>query len=377
VASDSPLLILGASVRAAAFSAARAGFAPIGLDLFADRDLTERFRAVRVERDDYPGRLSSLAHLEPAAPWIYTGALENSPTTVDRIACDRPLLGIAGPALRALRHPPDWTNVLRRAGLDTLDVRVAGDPMPTGGTWLDKPLASAGGRGMRLHSAGHATIPRTRYLQRYVSGRSFGACFLGIGRSSRLVGITRQLLGRSSEGLRTAYRGSVGPCPAAADAVRTIRRIGEALVAEFGLRGLFEVDLIVNGSTAWPVEINPRYSASVEVLEEALGINLLAEHARSFGLETRETESTRGCGSVAKLILFARREARAPDDWPWPDLGEEWPIVADLPAAGTILRPGDPVLTVFGRGSTIRDSLGQLRMNATTWQQRIDGWRAP
>jgi predicted ATP-grasp superfamily ATP-dependent carboligase len=135
--------------------------------------------------------------------------------------------------------------------------------------------------------------------------------------------------------------------------------------------------LIVDRATVWPVEINPRYSASVEVLEETLGLNMIAEHARLFGVEPRQTK-VNGCGgSVAKLILFARRPARAPEDLPWTDPGVTWPMVADLPAAGTILSPGDPVLTVFGRGATTRESLSNLRVNAAAWQRRIDGWRAP
>jgi hypothetical protein len=46
------LTIVGASARAAAFSAARAGFEPYAIDHFADRDLAELCPAVRVER--YP-----------------------------------------------------------------------------------------------------------------------------------------------------------------------------------------------------------------------------------------------------------------------------------------------------------------------------------
>jgi uncharacterized protein len=377
VTSDFPLLILGASVRSAAASAARSGFAPICLDLFADRDLTGRFRAIRVERDEYPGRLDSLAQCEPPAPWIYSGALENSPTLVDRIARERPLLGIAGSALRSVRQPVKWTNALRRAGLDTLDVHLTGDPVPTEEDWLDKPLASAGGRSIRLFSRRAGFIPRGRFLQRYVVGRSHGACFLGDGSSARLVGLTRQLLSRSTPGLRTVYRGSVGPIHLATDVEKIIQRVGDTLVAEFGLKGLFEVDLIADEATVWPVEINPRYSASIEILEEGLGLNLLAEHARLFGVEPPQTKVIACGGSVAKLILFARRPARAPEELSWTDPGDAWPTVADLPVAGTILSPGDPVLTVFGRGATLRGSLSNLKINAAAWQRRIDGWRAP
>ena len=49
------------------------------------------------------------------------------------------------------------------------------------------------------------------------------------------------------------------------------RRIGEVISGEFGLRGLFGVDAIKRQDSIYPVEANPRYTASVEVLELALG----------------------------------------------------------------------------------------------------------
>ncbi len=100
-----PLLILGASARAAASSAARAGFDPTGVDLFADRDLAARFPALRVAREAYPAALADVAAGLPDSNWIYTGALENHPALVDRIARSRRLLGIGGEALRGVRDP--------------------------------------------------------------------------------------------------------------------------------------------------------------------------------------------------------------------------------------------------------------------------------
>ena len=48
------LLIFGASVRAAAFSALRAGLQPWCADLFADADLRARCPTIRVPAEVYP-----------------------------------------------------------------------------------------------------------------------------------------------------------------------------------------------------------------------------------------------------------------------------------------------------------------------------------
>src|SRR5687767_10917006 len=102
-ASREPLLILGASARAAASSAARAGFAPRAADLFADADLAALCRVTRI--DDYPGEFPAAARKFPPSPWMYTGGLENYPELVDQIAAERPLLGNSGSVLREVRDP--------------------------------------------------------------------------------------------------------------------------------------------------------------------------------------------------------------------------------------------------------------------------------
>ena len=279
-----PLLILGASARAAAASAARAGFAPMAVDLFADRDLAALGPAHRIDRDDYPGGLADLAARMPEAPWIYTGGLENHPDLIDRIARDRPLLGIGGEALRAVRDPARWTEALRQARLPALPCVVSGEGPSEPGAWLLKPKASAGGQGIGYWSPGMGTIPEGWYVQAIALGDSFGATFVGDGGSARLVGVAEQEPSGSGRGVVLAsYAGSIGPCRLEGRAWDAIGRIGEALAAAFGLRGLFGVDVILDRDTPWPVEINPRYTASCEVLEEGLGVSLIAEHARAFG----------------------------------------------------------------------------------------------
>src|SRR5207245_9361141 len=111
------LLLLGASVRAAAFSAVRAGLQPCAIDLFADRDLAAVCPAMVVPGRQYPAALADLARKAPPGPWLYTGALENWPALVDEIARDRPLWGNDTACLRRVRDPFALADALRAAGL--------------------------------------------------------------------------------------------------------------------------------------------------------------------------------------------------------------------------------------------------------------------
>src|SRR3954451_15729091 len=84
------VLILGASARAAAWSALRAGLSPSAADLFADRDLAAVALCRQVRRADYPEGLIGASEFMPPSPWFYTGALENRPGLVSRLARTRP-----------------------------------------------------------------------------------------------------------------------------------------------------------------------------------------------------------------------------------------------------------------------------------------------
>ena len=82
------VVIIGASTRATAFSADRAGLRPWCIDLFADADLERRFPVRRVPIEKYPRGLIAAMRDAPEGPVIYTGGLENHPELIGQI--DRP-----------------------------------------------------------------------------------------------------------------------------------------------------------------------------------------------------------------------------------------------------------------------------------------------
>ena len=365
------LLILGASARASAFSALRIGLRPTCADLFADSDLAKTCPVTRIEPADYPGGLASFAAGLPPTPWIYSGAIENRPALVDRISRRHPLLGNPGPTLRAVRDPIALAEVVRAAGLAAPEVRIDPAGIPRDGSWLVKPLASGGGRGIHRWAGGPTDLARPVYFQERVEGLALAALFVGRGVSTRCLGITRQFVGRP--GNRYAYRGSLGPWPVAGGVREQVERLGLALASAFGLLGLFGVDLILQGGRPWPIEVNPRYTASVEVLERALGRSLLADHLGAFGRDVGDRETTGQAGGfVGKLIVHADRPFVWDGAWidpqPWPDLVPE---IADIPAPGTSFRTGDPVLTVFARGDSPEGCRRRLASMAREWRLRL------
>ncbi|RUL81920.1 ATP-grasp domain-containing protein [Tautonia sociabilis] len=374
------LLIVGASVRAAAGSALRAGFGPVGVDLFSDEDLRAMARSRRVEPGSYPGGLVRLAEAEPAGPWMYTGALENHPELIDRISAGRPLWGNDGATTRTVRDPMAMAEVLRSRGLPALEVLLDPAGLPEDGSWLIKPLRSAGGMGIRpwlgIGSEAGGGLPS--YYQRRKRGPSGSAVFLADGRSGVLVGVTRQWIGGGAGPF--GYLGSVGPVGIPGEMREQLERTGRVLSRAFGLRGLFGIDFVSEGGVAWPTEVNPRYSASVEVLEWATGRTLLREHAAVFDGAIDRHSSCRveiPSRRVGKLIVFARRDGSIPENvrWRLDDLAAgRFPRLADLPAPGSRFRAGQPVLTLLERGRSAGECRRRLFRRLLGWRRRLDRW---
>src|SRR5260221_9821133 len=143
------VLILGASTRAAAQSALRAGLSPICADLFCAQDLARSAQVLRVA--DSPQGLVAAAVAAPAAPWMYTGGLENHPRIVEQVSRSRPLWGNAGDVLRRIRDPWHVADVLVGHGLPACRVWPHDRTLPAAdGGWMLKPLRGAAGRGVRI-----------------------------------------------------------------------------------------------------------------------------------------------------------------------------------------------------------------------------------
>ncbi|MBI5757899.1 MAG: ATP-grasp domain-containing protein [Planctomycetales bacterium] len=384
------VLLVGASTRAAAFSARRAGFEPICVDMFGDADLQSIAEVIPVRQ--YPdGLIEAAAGVDPAIPWLYTGGLENHPETVAAISSQRPLWGNNAAVLRLVRDPLWLRDILSRAGLPALDV-VAPKPNcddgrpPPDGSWIAKPLRRAGGRGVCIWNAAAEQSPsldEPHYFQQRAEGDSIGTLFLASHGRTQLLGITRQLVGLVELGaIPFAYCGSIGPISMNERIETIIRRVGNTVGQAASMRGLFGCDFVFDGQTPWLVEVNPRYTASAEILELASGTPLLEWHcwacSKCTGERTSEPlaphlppKTLSPCGGegnmshsalIGKAILYADRELVAPH-WSTrmatttPSLV---PFLADIPTAGSSSPAGWPLCTVFATGGNSDDVLAKL-----------------
>lgn len=347
------LIVIGASARAAAFSAARAGYAPWWIDQFGDSDLRGAFPGRRVPARNYPDGIPELIAQAPHAPWLYTGALENHLDVLERVAALRPLLGNDRGVCERVRDPWRLQACLRGAGIPFPETLPAGGARPAGGEWTAKPLRSSGGQGIRPLGAGE--IPGAGfYAQRLLHGEGFSAVYVADGCAASLLGVTQQLVGLPEfHAAPFSYCGSIGPVPLMDRERRQWHRVGAAVAAEFGLRGMFGVDAVRTEAGIVPLEINPRYSASVEVIEHAFDMHAIRLHVEACAGHLPADLPAVADVWIGKAYLFAPREIAFPDPARILDMtGVEADLqFADVPDAGAHIAAGAPIMTLLVRGS--------------------------
>ncbi len=267
--------------------------------------------------DQYPSGMVASSERFPPGPWLYAGALENRPDVIQAISMKRPLWGCSPDAVE--RASP---GALRKIFADyclmaSPKLLLSGDRLPSFERWLIKPIAGAAGFGIREAYGAHpGKVPDGYYGQKYVPGPSCSGLFVGHERGCLFLGATSQLVGTPwLHATPFHYAGSIGLLDLPEREHRWFRDLGNIVADRFGLRGIFGVDCIMQAEILWTIEINPRYTASVEVWEYALKRSALALHRRVFeNLDDKETHlklqrmriSTRSRKVVGKAILFAR-----------------------------------------------------------------------
>ncbi len=395
------LAIVGASVRAAAGSARRAGFVPVTADLFADEDLRRQARATRIDR--YPDGLLDWLRRERPSAWMYTGALENHPELVDAMAGVAPLLGNGGDTLRRVRSPHELARTLGDAGLLFPETRDSAAGLPRDGSWLAKTGRGASGTGVHVLTDVSPPLPFSPspplFFQRRITGTPCAVVFVAAAGRAAVMGIVRQLVGQPWLGAAEfQYAGAIGPAYFPPDRLHrdvsaTIQCIGQVLASRFNLVGLFGVDLIVDGDLAWTIEVNPRYTASVEIIERLAGVHAITAHVAACGdggvgtgdwRDSRDLtgrrRATGGEGTDAtschgKATVFTQRDVvvdRATAEWAIGEaLVEPWPRVADVPAAGTRIPARRPIMTLFAKGQDANEVERQLRDRAAEIERRL------
>lgn len=365
MADEPRVLLAGVSTRAMAESAALAGYEVWSLDAFGDLDQHPDVRALSLPRDvgmpftvDAVVRVARQIETDVIA---YLSPFENRPAAVERLARGRTLWGNGASVLRRVRRPGV---VSRAAGV------------ADSGKWLVKPRASGGGRGIQWWSAGDP-VPAGSHVEPFIDGEPGSIIFVAAGRHLAPLGLTRQLVGDAAFGANGfRYCGNIlhnaphtrGMSQLLDSAVDVARGV----VTAFDLVGVNCIDFIARDGVAMPIEINPRWSASMELVERVHGVSVFGVHAAAcvageiptFDLSRAHTDT------AGKAIVFARHDVTCGDTDAW--LGDN--TVRDVPHPGEHIPAGRAVCTVFATGTDDAACYASLIARANRVYETLESW---
>ena len=375
------VLLAGVSTRGFAESAARAGYEVVAVDGFGDLDLRACATEVHVVRDG--GRFSARAAVAAVRDVsceaaVYEASLENHPSAVRALATNRVLWGNRPSVLARARDPRRLARVVRAAGLPGPRVRFTRPAVGTRGGWVVKPLRSGGGDGVAVWRRG-APVPRGSYLQERIAGVTGSLVFAADGRRAVPLGLSRILAGEiafGADGFR--YCGSI--LGAAGDPQfpvdqRLLERatlLAESVTLAFGLVGLNGIDFVARRGLPYAIEVNPRYTAAMELVERAYGLSLFDLHVRAclgalpaFDLVAARRRASEALG---KAIVYARRASALGDTRSWL-LDRD---VRDISPPGTRFAPREPICTIFARGQDAAACFAALTRRAARLYRDVE-----
>lgn len=297
---------------------------------------------------------------QPTALVLGSG-FERRAEMVDEVARHFPLAGNGSIAIRRVKDPQSLADDCADLGIPHPLFRWEAPSDPE--NWVAKTAGGAGGAHVRR--ANGDVQASGRYFQRFVSGRSVSALFIGDGRSARIVGFSRQWTSPASDA-PYRYGGAVR--------LRRIDRQDTAMIGGWlagltrraGLVGLCSADFIRNADGYQLVEINPRPGATLDIFD-SIEAPLMQAHLRAARGEAYAIPRFRD--SMASMIAYASTPVAHFPKIAWPD----W--TADHQSPGTRLVAGDPVCTVLARGPNAATTRRTVRAQAKELQRRWEGDR--
>lgn len=342
--------------------AARAdGLEPIALDVFGDldtRELAEWYpigSAGTLAIDDAAllERLEGFARRSDVAGWVVGSGFESHPRLLEDGHARLPLLGNAPDTAALTRAPQRFYAHLAALGIAHAEVR-AEPPAGEIGQWYYKDAQASGG----WHVRAAARAPRRRgpggYFQRRVEGAPMAALVLADGERWRLVGTTHQIV--RAVGVKPClYFGGLGPAALEPASLARLEAMLDRLVPALGLCGLNGIDFVLVDGEPVLIELNPRPTASLALLNPAVGGGLLRAHVevcRGAPLPDLAPAAAEQ-GVRGQEVVFAPRALAV--DRPLADTFCARPWLRDRPQPGTRIARHGPACTVVAAAATAEE----------------------
>ena len=346
---EAAVLIAAISGRALAASARRGGYVPLVTDFFGDQDTLSVAEAhVRLDGELARGfeekalvcALQKLSKQRQALGVVCGTGFEGRTQVLQRLAQRWRLFGNSPETVANVKNPEILSSICADLGIPFPELSLSAPAAPA--NWLVKRRGGAGGTHIKPALQAHS-VGGEIYYQRKVSGTPVGALFLADGERATVLGFSAQWsLPTRCQAFR--YGGAVRPAMIAPGIADSLSAAVDRLAASMSLVGLNSADFLVDGERSWLLEINPgpaRRSTSSSRRKDRSSPCTWRLVPASWSLGPPYPK-----GAKAAAIVYAEDDIPSVPGLEWPD----W--TADRPLAGSAIKAGQPLCTVYACGST-------------------------
>lgn len=336
-------------------AAKRAGYSVTAIDAFADKQTVElAYETVLIgccgNGFNAEALLAAVSKLDASQylGFVYGSGFEAQPELLQQVADITPLIGNAPAVVRAVKAPLVFFDFLQRNNIqypELFEQLPANDGADVGVTvYLRKQAGGCGGTHIEFVDD-ECDKPSNCYYQQYVAGRPVSLLFVAHDHRITVVGFNEQWVDAVGS-MPFRYGGAVSNIVLPENIQQQLIEAAEKLTVAFGLLGLNSLDAIVQGESAYVLEINPRLSATVDLYamdsHESTYENLLNWHVAACLKDVDfKYERTVFKASKAHAIVYAPLDLQIAHDFNWP----EW--VVDNPCNTMQISAGEPVCTVI------------------------------
>lgn len=366
------VLIAGFSGRALAQSARRAGFAPLVFDAYGDLDTQAAATATRSDAtilvNGFRAKPTNAAFDAllaqagvAAAPVVLGSGFEATPKLIANLETRFAMLGCASKTVRMVKNPETFFGALKDLGIPHPETVTSREPSDraTDRSWLAKRIGGMGGLHIAPISEAAPLLDR-HYAQEHRQGIPVSATALVAG--GKLAFAFTQSWLTPTDKAPFRFGGIVGGVSPDTDLETRLIDTMISLAKTFQLKGLVAFDFLIEDGEALLLEINPRPTAALDVLDDAQG-TLFKGHVAACRDDANEAmrliESEWHPATKAMAYLYADDGPLIAPEVDWPD----W--VADRPPAGTAIEANAALLTVTATADTPADAVRRT-------QQRLE-----